>query len=146
MHLFLIYNMILSKGLNWVKHIFFVIGIMPALMMFYFREYVIGLLSSCQWKPLLSLCNIICDIKISGHDYFLWPGGDINHINNPLICPTDLSLIRSPPVQGWECFGSYFSNGEAVSTSWSGRTSPSTSYSTTPSPSHTDFSLTSPAG
>ena len=74
--------MILSKGLNWVKHIFFVIGIMPALMMFYFIEYVIGLVSSCQWKPLLSLCNVIRHIKISGHDYFLRARGDINDINN----------------------------------------------------------------
>ena len=81
--------MILSKGLNWVKHIFFVIGIMPALMMFYFIEYVIGLVSSCQWKPLLSLCNIIviCYIEVSGHDYFLRSGGNIyDDINNDLIC------------------------------------------------------------
>ena len=59
---------------------------MPALMMFYFIEYVIGLVSSCQWKPLLSLCNIIRDIKISGHDYFLWAGGDINNIISAMIC------------------------------------------------------------
>ena len=55
-------------------------------MMFYFIEYVIGLVSSCQWKPLLSLCNIIRDIKISGHDYFLWAGGDINNIISAMIC------------------------------------------------------------
>ena len=55
---------------------------MPALMMFYFIEYVIGLVSSCQWKPLLSLCNVIRHIKISGHDYFLRARGDINDINN----------------------------------------------------------------
>ena len=54
--------------------------------MFYFIEYVIGwFVSSCQWKPLLSLCNIICDIKISGHDYFLRPGGDIKD-KNELNC------------------------------------------------------------
>ena len=134
--------------------IFFVIGVMPALMMFYFIEYVIGLVYSCQGKPLLSLCNIICDIKISGHDYFLRTGGDTmihistNDINITMISFVDGSVfdLRSPPALGWECSGSYFSNGEAASTSWSGRTSRSTSYSTTPSPSLTDFYLTSPAG